>query len=44
MEVQFVGRLGGVDEDDGWLVMYVYDESYIVIDVNGCIECVIIDV
>ncbi len=43
MEAQFVGRPGGVDEDDGWLVMYVHDESYTATDVNGRTECVIID-
>ena len=32
-----------VDEDDGWLVMYVHDESYTATDVNGRTECVIID-
>ena len=43
MEAQFVARPGAEAEDDGWLVMYVHDESDMSADFHGRTQCVIID-
>jgi len=43
MEAQFVPRPGSVDEDDGWLVMYVHDENNMSNEFHGRTECIIID-
>ena len=43
MEAQFVPRPGAEAEDDGWLVMYVHDESNMSADFHGSTQCVIID-
>ena len=43
MEAQFVARPGSEEEDDGWLIMYVHDESNMSADYQGCTQCVILD-
>jgi len=43
MEAQFVPRLNSSSEDDGWLIMYVHDETHMTAEHHGSTECVIID-
>jgi len=43
MEAQFVPRLNSTYEDDGWLIMYVHDETHMTADHHGSTECIILD-
>jgi carotenoid cleavage dioxygenase-like enzyme len=43
MEAQFVPRPGSQEEDDGWLVMYVHDETGMSTNFKGRTECAIFD-